>query len=89
MGIAFCISVGGQTCDEHLQWLMMMDKDVDYRQEVATRLDRHSVCPSLLPSMLPTFFPPTSLSNQHDNHPPLSVGPCHLHATFTVNSMLF
>lgn len=60
----------------------MMDKDADYSQDWLHVL---SLSLSSFTTASEVFFPPTSVSKQHDNYPPLSVSPCQLNAAFTVN----
>lgn len=62
--------------EQHLQSLMMMDKDVDYRQGWLHALTHIQSVPLLSHPSARLLFPPTSLSKQHANHPPLSVTPC-------------
>lgn len=62
--------------EQHLQSLMMMDKDVDYRQGWQHALTDIQSVPLLSHPSARILFPPTSLSKQHANHPPLSVTPC-------------
>lgn len=76
-------------CDEHLQWLMMMDKDVHYRQGWPHALTDIQSVP--LPSMPPhTFFPlpPVCQSSMIIILPSLSLPVLYTHGAFTVNSML-
>lgn len=71
------------------QWLMMVDKDVDYGQG---RLDALTDTQSVpLPFHASHIFPSTSMSKQQNNHPPLSVSfpVIYAHAAFTVNLMQF
>lgn len=92
MGIAFCVSVGGQTCDEHLQWLMMMDKDVDYRQGWLHALTGILSVPLFFHQCFPLFFlPPVCQISMIIILPFLSVPVVYTRQglDLTVNSMLF
>ena len=70
-------------CDGHSELFggrrVMMDKDVDYSSVVSTRPDDQPAPLSFhqCPTPPPSFIPPTNVSKQHDNHPPLSAAPCH------------
>lgn len=68
---ALCFVCGWTNrCDEHPEWLIMMDKGVDYR---GGYISLHSVVPRSSNQTVVRAFPPTRVSKQHDNRPLL----CH------------